>query len=114
MAGLALQRCFHHEDREAVSRCPNCARFFCRECVLPHEGRLLCSTCILSLFEQSSKAEEVGRAPRGNAQLFLAALALVLVWLVFYLAGWTLLQMRSTAPVAALTDSPFNIEAHVT
>jgi hypothetical protein len=103
MPGLALQRCFHHEEREAVSRCPSCGRFFCRECVLPHDGRLLCSACILALSEQTLDVERTRRAPRGVWQVFLAGLALLLVWVVFYFTGWTVIQMRSTAPIAALT-----------
>jgi hypothetical protein len=106
MPGLSLQRCFHHEEREAVSRCPNCGRFFCRECVVSHEGRLLCSSCIFSFSERAKQAAKVRRTPRGIGQVVLAVLSLLLVWMIFYFGGWTLLQLRSTAPIAVLTEAP--------
>src|SRR6266576_2922250 len=40
------QHCWNHEAREAVCRCPGCARPFCRECVTEHEARLLCAQCL--------------------------------------------------------------------
>lgn len=43
---LARARCFNHPAREAVARCPECGRLFCRECVSEHEDRLLCSFCL--------------------------------------------------------------------
>ena len=46
MPGLSHQRCFQHSSREAVARCPECRRFFCRECVTEHEDRLLCAACL--------------------------------------------------------------------
>lgn len=46
MSDLAHQRCFHHPRREAVARCPECGRFYCRECVTEHEGRVLCAACL--------------------------------------------------------------------
>ncbi len=111
MPRLALHRCFHHEDREAVCRCPNCARYFCRECVAPHDGRLLCSPCVLNLAAAASDTEAVRRVPRGIGQVFLAVLTLLMVWLIFFLAGWTLIQLRPTAPVAGLRATPLGVEA---
>ncbi len=46
MPGLSHQRCFQHSNREAVARCPECRRFFCRECVTEHDDRLLCAACL--------------------------------------------------------------------
>ena len=45
-APLARERCWNHAAREAVCRCPGCARFFCRECVTEHDARLLCASCV--------------------------------------------------------------------
>jgi hypothetical protein len=45
-AALHQQRCFHHAAREAVARCPSCTRFFCRECIVEHAGRVLCAACL--------------------------------------------------------------------
>jgi hypothetical protein len=40
------QDCLHHPHRGAVARCPACAQSFCRECVVEHEGKLLCTDCL--------------------------------------------------------------------
>jgi hypothetical protein len=47
-AVLALhhQRCANHPEREASARCPECGRFYCRECVTEHEDRVLCAACL--------------------------------------------------------------------
>ncbi|HSI87331.1 MAG: rhomboid family protein [Candidatus Methylacidiphilales bacterium] len=44
--GLSRQRCAYHTSREAVARCPECRRFYCRECVTEHDDRLLCASCL--------------------------------------------------------------------
>lgn len=43
---LTNRRCITHPHREAISRCPQCRRFYCRECVTEHEGRMLCVACL--------------------------------------------------------------------
>jgi hypothetical protein len=80
---LHHQRCFHHSAREAVARCPSCTRFYCRECVVEHSGRLLCAACLAT---QS--------APRSRAARFAAvwwamsALAgFLFSWIAFYYLG---------------------------
>ena len=57
---LSQQRCVLHPDREAVARCPECGRFFCRECVTEHDGRLLCAVCISHL--AGAREEKPARA----------------------------------------------------
>jgi hypothetical protein len=32
--------------REAVARCPGCSLFYCRECVVEHDGKLFCVACL--------------------------------------------------------------------
>jgi len=96
MPGLASERCLHHETREAVCRCPNCLRFFCRECVVPFDGRLLCATCI-------TKANETPSAPEKRTsyapQIMLGVGAMFFIWLAFYFLGWIVLQYRETLPI---------------
>ncbi|MEX2016068.1 MAG: hypothetical protein WD873_05470 [Candidatus Hydrogenedentales bacterium] len=46
MATLSQQRCFLHAGREAVARCPRCERYYCRECITEHEGRIVCAACM--------------------------------------------------------------------
>jgi hypothetical protein len=85
MTNLTIhQRCWTHEAREAVCRCPECGRSFCRECVTEHDGRLLCAACLKTL-------AQVPTSRRGGLRrLIPAAMALagiLLAWLVFFGAG---------------------------
>lgn len=76
-------RCWNHEEREAVCRCPECGRSFCRECVGEHESRLLCAGCL--------KAKALVRQTAGNQRRFrnpaLALAGLVLGWVILFCAG---------------------------
>jgi len=78
------QRCWNHEIREAVFRCPECSRSFCRECVTEHEGRLLCAACL------KARARSPVAKPGRTRRLLPAAMfvgGLLLAWLVFFGAG---------------------------
>lgn len=99
MSDLTIQqRCWNHEAREAVCRCPECGRSFCRECVTEHEARLLCASCLNAL-------ARTRRSRRGGMRRVLpAAMALagiLVAWIVFYGAGEALLlittRMEQTA-----------------
>jgi len=46
MQDLTHQRCHHHQFREAAARCPECGRYFCRECITEHADRVLCASCL--------------------------------------------------------------------
>jgi len=46
MQDLTHQRCYHHQFREAVARCPECGLFFCRECITEHADKVLCASCL--------------------------------------------------------------------
>ena len=93
MTGMAIQqRCWNHEAREAVCRCPECGRSFCRECVTEHEARLLCASCLAAVARtrQSRSA--------GMRRLVPAAMALggmLLAWTVFYGAGEALILLTN-------------------
>lgn len=76
-------RCWNHESREAVGRCPECHRYFCRECVTEHEGRIICAGCVARL-------SGAGTDEKRTASVFWIAYAiggLILAWLVFYYVG---------------------------
>lgn len=77
------QRCWNHEDREAVCRCPECGRSFCRECVGEHESRLLCAVCL----KATAKVQRIAVKKRRlrNPALVLAGLALG--WMILFCAG---------------------------
>ena len=99
---LALQRCLNHDSREAVCRCPGCQNFFCRECVVTFESRLLCANCLAAASETPER-QEAGRFGVGTCVL--AGLGLLTAWLFFYLAGWTVLQFGEHAPPGFLVFS---------
>lgn len=89
---LGAQRCSNHAGREAAARCPECGRFFCRECVTEHEGRVLCSGCL-------AKTQGAGTAGRGRGILGKTAALVVSVtalWLLFYVLGRGLLLLPSS------------------
>jgi len=88
MTGAAIhQRCWNHEAREAVCRCPECGRSFCRECVTEHEARLLCAACL-------KRQAQTVRASPGSLQRVLPAVMLVagiaFAWVMFFGAGQAL------------------------
>jgi len=89
---LAQQRCFRHQQREAVARCLECERFFCRECVTEHHGRLLCSACL-------SKQIDIKPRRGGSAAIIFRAAQFVsgalTIWIFFYLIGHLLLSIPS-------------------
>jgi hypothetical protein len=94
---VARQRCLNHPAREAVARCTVCARYYCRECVVETDDRLVCASCLAAL--RKAKAQ----LPGGSAtlQLGIAALAgFVIAWIVFYTVGLALLMIPSGSGAA--------------
>ena len=90
---LLHQRCLNHLTREAAARCPECKRFFCRECITEHEGKVLCAECLAAggetNFNGGSRVAEIGRVGA-------MALGVGLVWLFFYYFGRILLSIPSS------------------
>lgn len=90
MAILARQRCFHHDTREAVARCPECGHFYCRECITEHDDRVICASCLKKL----AAAEANPARPRRS---FLPTLQLLggftFAWVLFYCVGHFLLSL---------------------
>lgn len=85
------QRCVLHAFREAAARCPDCGRFFCRECVTEHDGRVICAGCLRRLADAAPPPRRrVGAGFRLAAQ---TALSVVLLWLLFYGVGRLLLRI---------------------
>ena len=78
------QRCWNHEAREAVCRCPECGRSFCRECVTEHAARLLCAACLKALTQRAQSRP--GRLRRLVPAAMLLG-GILLAWLVFFGAG---------------------------
>ena len=90
---LTEQRCLHHPDREAVARCPGCGGFFCRECIVEHEDRVICAACLKKIAHQS-EAKRSRFAGAFRALLFAAGI--FTAWLFFYFAGRLLLTIPSS------------------
>ena len=88
MNSAALRnRCWNHEAREAVCRCPGCGRSFCRECVAEHEQRLLCAACLKAAIPKRTAA--AGKRLVARAALALAGI--LLAWMVLFCAGEAIL-----------------------
>ena len=95
MSALTLQhRCWNHEAREAVCRCLQCGRSFCRECVTEHESRLLCAGCLRN-------AAEAAAARRGKlrrlAAVGMTLAGVALAWAVFFAASESLITIAERA-----------------
>ncbi|MFO7870918.1 MAG: rhomboid family protein [Kiritimatiellia bacterium] len=101
MNAISSQRCFVHSGREAVARCPECRRFFCRECVTEHEGRVLCAGCIRKLSQRQGRKTSSLRTASLALQCFGGFLAL---WLLFYFLGQSLLKLPSSFHEGTLWD----------
>ncbi len=101
---LTLQRCFHHPAREAVARCPECTRFFCRECITEHEERVICAECLAKLAQDGTQPKPASR------RLPIAAVGMLtrtiggalMAWFCFYLIGRMLLSLPSEFHAASL------------
>jgi hypothetical protein len=89
MTPLIDQRCFHHSAREAVVRCPVCRRFYCRECVTEHDGRMICTACAaVDTPDTARKSSLLGWIAGAGAGFLLA-------WLIFYYLGVMLARIPS-------------------
>lgn len=85
------QNCFHHRGREAVARCPECERFFCRECVTEHEDRVICASCLGTGATDANESRFFWGMLALPAQLLTG---LLVAWILFYGLG----QLLSAIP----------------
>ena len=93
IAGLQ-QRCWNHEGREAVCRCPECGRSFCRECVSEHQARLLCAACLARSVETAPRR----RNPlRGLVPAAMLLAGMLIAWIVLFGAGESLIILGERA-----------------
>ena len=90
---LHHRRCANHAQREAAARCPECKRFFCRECITEHESRVLCATCLAKILAPGKKGKARFRGVFRFAQL---AVGFFVAWLVFYALGDLLLRIPTS------------------
>jgi hypothetical protein len=86
---LAHQRCFNHATREAAARCPECQRFYCRECITEHEDRVLCAACLKKIVQPPFTQR---RGFVGAVRVLQVCAGVLVVWCFFYLLGLVLLS----------------------
>jgi late competence protein required for DNA uptake (superfamily II DNA/RNA helicase) len=91
MSALFYQRCVVHQDREAAVRCPECSRFYCRECVTEHLGRMVCAHCVAQ-----SKVDPASRRSSLAAWGALSLTGFLFAWLVFYYLGMGLARIPAS------------------
>ena len=90
---IAQQRCFIHDFREAVARCPVCRNAYCRECVTEHEGRVVCAVCLKNMLVARDATRR--RFVRIAASVLPIA-GLLLAWLCFYGIGRILMLIPAS------------------
>jgi hypothetical protein len=105
---IQTRRCARHSGREAAARCPACGGFFCRECIVEHEGQLLCTACLAKAAASAHSVAGRSAALRRRLALVAATLAALLV---FYGMGSVLLNVppefhRGTIWVPRLGNAP--------
>ena len=88
--GIALQRCFNHSLREAAARCPECRKFFCRECVSEHDDRVICASCLKRLAAPALNKRRAFSAAMRSVQLLVG---LLIAWFFFFSLGEGLLRI---------------------
>jgi hypothetical protein len=88
--GLHLRRCARHTTREAAARCPSCGQFFCRECIVEHEGRLLCAACLAKVGGANERRRQRWAVMRRIAT---ATASAIVLWVSFELMGSLLLKV---------------------
>jgi hypothetical protein len=90
MQDLIHQRCNNHMYREAVARCPECGRFFCRECITEHDDKVLCAACL------RKRRKPGGRRIHSYQWFFRLGhffAGLVLLYVIFYYVAQILLAL---------------------
>ncbi len=92
---LTRQRCWLHPAREAAARCPSCQRFYCRECVTEHDGRLLCAACLRAKVAAvpATAARRWRALARGLGRVGALLVSVGLLWGIFLLFGRTLARI---------------------
>lgn len=106
MSSLALQRCWNHGTREAVARCPECGRSYCRECVVEHEDRIICSSCLAKIttaVEKPARTWSFRPALRFGA----AFTGIIVAWILYFVVGRALLAIPDESHAASLWKRTF-------
>jgi hypothetical protein len=89
---ISARRCFNHAQREAAARCPDCGKFYCRECITEHDGRMICAHCLLP----GEAPRRKGRFLSGTLRALQLLIGVLVLWLAFFLLGRALLALPSS------------------
>jgi hypothetical protein len=46
--------CVNHPDREAVAMCTHCGQFFCKDCLVPVKGKMVCKNDVDRVLNEST------------------------------------------------------------
>jgi hypothetical protein len=103
-SGVALQRCFNHSAREAAARCPECRRFFCRECVAEHDDRIICASCLKKIV---APGPAKSRSFSSVARCIQLAVGILVAWFFFFIIGETLLRIPTSFHDSSLWQAPW-------
>ncbi|MEP6662721.1 MAG: rhomboid family protein [Verrucomicrobiota bacterium] len=93
MALLAHETCLNHVGREAVARCPECQRFYCRECITEHDDRVICAHCLKKILRASASKKKISGT---IFQWAFGFAGLITAWLFFYGIAGLLLKIPTT------------------
>lgn len=93
MQDISSQRCFNHSWREAVARCVRCGRYFCRECIVEHDDRMVCAQCLGRLAGDNAGGK---RRFLYLSRAVLWVFGFFIIWLFFYTIGQGLLILPSS------------------
>jgi hypothetical protein len=93
MHDLAHQRCLNHPSREAVARCPQCQRYFCRECITEHQDMVLCARCLQE--ERKAFGAQVSRFD-WLLRLMQVGIGFFIVYALFYYLAQLLLLLPTS------------------
>lgn len=108
MEPLNRQRCLHHSERQAVARCPECSRFFCRECIAEHDDRVLCAGCLKKLAAPQAQPKFGPLTWRMLVQWTQVACGVFVIWLFFYFCGRILVAIPSKFHDGSVWNMDFN------
>ena len=76
-----------------MARCPECAGFFCRECVTEHDDRVICTACLKKLARVPLLKRPAFAVVLRSLQ---AVLGVFVVWFFFYLIGSALAALPNS------------------
>lgn len=93
MSDIVHQICANHSERMAAARCLECGRFFCRECLTEHRGRVLCTACLVKMPVPVSGRR---RHLTGLLRLLQWGLGVWLLWVFFYYVSRLLLKIPAS------------------